>query len=137
MKVDEDGVPVKGMLWRQNSDGTLQNKTTGFVLQIAHHSVARKVEVVADKLVKGDTSQQWSLMDDGTIVNASNHTMLTVRNGSMKSGAEVWCNRKQPLLGVTAAQKWNLISYDGEPKMPSYAINPEVRALLDGQSVNL
>ena len=58
--------------------------------------------MVAGKLAKGEILQRhWTLMNDGTIANDANHYMLVVRNGLKASGAQVWCNRKQPLLGVT------------------------------------
>jgi hypothetical protein len=135
MALDTDGVPVKGMLWRMNPDGSLQNKATGLVLQISYHKSARKVLVCCDHHVPGDGSQQWYATADREIFCGANHYMLTIRNGSMKDRGEVWCNNKKFWQGVTKAQRWTFVPYAGQPKMPTYKIHEKHRAILEGATV--
>ena len=108
----------------------LQNKATGLVLQIGGQSEARKVLVVCDAFAPGVKSQIWRPNADRQIISEVNGMMLTIRNGSTKTRGEVWCNRRNVLQGVTKAQKWSFVRYDGEPKNPSYPINEKHRHLL-------
>ena len=65
MHLDGDGVPAKGMLWRLNADGSLQNKATGMLLGTEGGRVDRKVPVVCDvRLARGPGDpdlQAWTL----------------------------------------------------------------------------
>ena len=142
MKLSDDGIPVKGMLWRMNADGSLQNKATGLVLQIRSHRTSRKVEVVCDKYTPGDPAQRWYATEDREVYNGAVHGsktderyMLTIRNGSTKDRGEVWCNNRKFWQGVTKAQRWTFVPYAGSPKMPAYKINEKHRAILEGAPV--
>jgi hypothetical protein len=129
MTLDPDGVPVFGMLWQLMPDGTLQNRATGFVLEIEGLQTGRKIPVVCGEKsggAAGDVAAaaQWTYTADHEIVNKGNGFLLTVRNGSNKTRAEVWCNFKVPLLGTTQAQRWFFRPYEGDPKAPLYPVNP-------------
>jgi hypothetical protein len=135
MTLDADGVPVKGMLWRMNPDGSLQNKATGLVLQITNHKASRKVLVCCDHYTPGDASQRWYATADREIFSGANNYMLTIRNGSTKDRGEVWCNNKKFWQGITKAQRWTFVPYTGQPKMPTYKIHEKHRAILEGATV--
>jgi len=132
MELDPDGVPVKGMLWKLNADGSLQNRATAMMLQIKDKSEERCVPVQCAERYDGigEGSQRWALTDKNEIVNKGNGFLLTVRNGSKATRTEVWCNFRWPLRGTTNAQKWYFRPYDGEPKDPLYPVNPQFRYLL-------
>ena len=70
--------------------------------------------------------------------SAANGFLLTVRGGSTADRAEVWCNRVQPLVGTTRAQRWRLVPYTGEPKNPAYEVNAAFAHLLsDGHAAEV
>ena len=140
MTLDPDGVPVMGMLWQLMPDRTLQNRATGYILEIEGLKTGRKIPVVCGERTAGYTRKgvadaaQWSLTAENELVNRSNGYLLTVRNGSSKTRAEVWCNYKVPLIGTTAAQRWFFRPYEGEPKTPLYPINPKFEHLFKNQA---
>jgi hypothetical protein len=140
MTLDPDGIPVIGMLWQLMPDKTLQNRATGYILEIEGLQTGRKIPVVCGERGAGYTRKgvadaaQWSLTADNEIVNRSNGYLLTVRNGSNKTRTEVWCNYKMPLIGTTAAQRWFFRPYEGEPKAPLYPVNPKFEHLFKDQA---
>ena len=140
MTLDPDGIPVMGMLWQLMPDKTLQNRATGYILEIEGLKTGRKIPVVCGERTEGYTRKGvadaalWSLTAENELVNRSNGYLLTVRNGSSKTRAEVWCNYKVPLIGTTAAQRWFFRPYEGEPKTPLYPINPKFEHLFKNQA---
>jgi len=130
MVLDRDGIPVKGMLWRLNPDGSIQNKSTGLVLEIEGKKSGRKVPVECDNKEDGHKSQLWTYTKDRTIVSGSNGYLLTIKGGSSKPFTTIWCNFRNPLLGITGAQRWTFIPYQGKPKNPSYPIAPQFHGLI-------
>ena len=95
----------------------------------------RQVPVLCDEKMLGSERetgcQRWTLdKRSGELVNKATGFLLTIRNGSKASRAEVWCNYKSPLLGASDAQRWFLRRYDGEPKDPEYPINEAFAYLL-------
>mmetsp|Transcript_27072 Transcript_27072/g.49280 ORF Transcript_27072/g.49280 Transcript_27072/m.49280 type:complete len:389 (+) Transcript_27072:1-1167(+) len=126
MELDPDAIPVIGMLWKLNDDGSIQNKATGLVLQIRDKKHERKEEVLcAQKIGDGEgvKSQRWKLGDNHELINEGDGFLLTIRDGSKASRAQVWCNFKRPLFGATDAQKWYFRRYEGEAKAPLYPVN--------------
>jgi len=137
MRLDPDGIPVKGMLWKHMPDGSLENLSTGLVLQTVDDSTSRKATMVCDdRDVNPDGSLgatcKWTFHDDGTIENASNHLLLTVSGGSTQTRTPVWLNARLPKIlgvgGVTKAHRWKFKPYHGEPKDPLYPVKPAFKA---------
>jgi hypothetical protein len=136
MELDPDGVPVTGMLWKLNDDGSLENKATGLVLQIKDKSADRKVAVLCDRKVakgKGLNAQRWTMSPDHELINQGNGYLLTIRNGSKANRAEVWCNFKWPLRGPSEAQRWYFRRYEGEPKAPLYRVHKKWETYITGK----
>jgi hypothetical protein len=136
MRLDPDGIPVKGMLWKLMMDGSIENLETGLVLRAAGGSAGRGAVVVCDKRDRdadgtlGDTCK-WTLHRDGTVENTANGLLLTVSGGSNKTRTPVWLNVRPPkvLGGTTKARRWKFVQYNGEPKDPLYPIHPAYKKL--------
>ena len=131
MHLDPDGIPVKGMLWKMTSEGALVNKATGMVMQIENESKARKIRVCCEERNRKVRAQLWRYTKFHTIVSGANGYVLTVRNGSKRDRAEVWTNIRVPIRGITTAQRWHCVPYDGDPKYPTYPVAEEHKALLE------
>jgi len=136
MELDPDDIPVVGMLWKLNDDGSIQNKATDLVLQVKRTKKSWKLEVLcAQKIGGGEPHfifQRWMLTDNHMLINEGlrgvgvqhgGGSLLTIRGGSKASQAQVWCNFKRPMFEHTDAQKWYFRRYEGEAKAPLYPVN--------------
>lgn len=135
-KIDPDGIPNKGMLWRLNNDGSIQNRATGLVLEMNTTMIGQKLgsrtpcTVVCAPRKTGMKAQQWTHSENKEIINQLNGQLLTVQGGKKKDRAPVWCNFRAPLIGTTQAQRWTFKFYESEPKEPTN-VNEAFRRLLD------
>jgi hypothetical protein len=157
VKLDPDGVPVKGMLWKLMPDGSIQNKTTGLVLKIAapgHGRLsgavlceARSFSPAAEGHEGGpgdlDAACQWTLTVSGKLVNAATGGLLAVKDPKFADSEVVviapkLSNRRNSRDaissssggGSTGAMQWSFKAYAGEPKNPRYSVNPAFADLL-------